>query len=341
MAMIFMDSLHGYNDTTEIRTNQEAVGTFSLTGAGQISEPYQECSGTSEIAIGIPNADGSGPKTLFLAFWGWFDNSENTHEFIRMLDTGNTRQGGFFISDSGRLEAIRSNNTVVASQANAIQPKTWFFWESKYRVDNTTGDYIVKINGEEVLRSTGVDSQGTSDARIRQVVFENETGNTTRISHLWIWDDSGSVHNNFIGPRRLVQLFPSGDGGLSNWDRSSTSSTNWQLIIDDPVTSTDYISATSTGTADRYQFDNLSTNVNAVTAVQVNVVVNKTDGNAQLVEPFIESTGTEENGRAEDGLDGRNFIQHIFPTDPNGGGAWTVSALNTARVGVRLVASTN
>jgi hypothetical protein len=278
-----------------------------------------------------------------MGFWLWQDDWDNDYNWIQYFSDGNASQGGFHKLVGGGMQGSRATATQVGTPVqNVCGQRRWDFYETKYRIDNTTGEYIMRINGEEVLRTTGVDSQNSTTDTASHVYFSTPNPDNIHLSHIWIWDDQGSEFNDFIGPRRLVQLYPSGSGGNQDWTRSTSGSTNWQLVLDDPVTSTDYVEMTSTGDTDQYQFDDLSTNVNQLECVQVTGAFLPTDTNEDMVEVFLESTGTEVTRKAiQPTGDSRSFVREVYETDPNGSISWTIAALDIARVGIRAVASTN
>lgn len=343
MTMLVMNSMSGYSIDSDCYSNIDGILPEVLTsgaGADGPDLPFLEADGGSRY-MSFPLV--SRPKTIFVGFWYWAENNQDNHSFLNFGDPDGVRQGAFRRLSGGGLVAARNLSDEVGTRSqNVLNSQVWDFFECKYRCDDVTGDYIMRINGKEVLRTTGVDSQqGTTDA-ISHVFFNSVNPDSYRLSHVWIWDDQGSEFNDFIGPRRLVQLYPSGSGGNQDWARSTSGSTNWELVLDDPVTSTDYVEITSTGDTDQYQFDDISADVNQLECVQVSAAIIQTDTHEAMVEVFLESTGTEVNGRAINPAgDTRTFVRQLYETDPNGSISWTIAALDIARVGIRAVASTN
>ena len=123
MTMLLMDSIHGYAAVADTwsRISSQAL-TYSSTGAGGIDQPFISVTGnSSQISFQMPTATGL-PKTVFLGMWYYVNETEGSNLTIRYLDTGGTRQGGWEISQSGGVNAIRSNSTIVASAQNVITP---------------------------------------------------------------------------------------------------------------------------------------------------------------------------------------------------------------------------
>lgn len=230
--------------------------------------------------------------------------------------------------------------------ATTIVLNTWYFFEVKVVISNT-GSYEFRIDGTTQLSGGPVDTQATSNSTANgfQFVGPLGTGNGTytyRIDDIYALDgnDSGVVglpNNDFLGECKVECLFPSGNGNSSQFDGSDGNSTDNYLLVDEtiPDDDTTYVESPDVGDEDTYAYGNLTTSAGTVIGVQPLACAEKTNAGARQIVTVARVSGTETNSLAQSLNTSYLYKYDIRETKP-GGGAWTISDVNSAEFGVKV-----
>ena len=100
--------------------------------------------------------------------------------------------------------------------------------------------------------------------------------------------------------------------------------------------SASYLYDATVGHEDLYNFPPLGVVPSAIYATAIKANVAKSDAGAKTVSIRQKSGSTDSSGGAQAPGTSFAWLTSLFPTDPNGGGAWTKSALDAAQGGVRV-----
>lgn len=184
---------------------------------------------------------------------------------VSFTDAGNIAQVSIRLRPNGALEVTRGSfnlGTISPSPggtpgvilgetaAGVILPSSWNHIEIKTVISDTVGSVEIRVNGITVLNLTNQDTlaSGTSGdiQQIRLAACYVTGGNEPTnprcyYKDLILWDNSGSVNNDFIGAASVYTLTPNSDDSF-NWT-PSTGSTGFNLIDEESPDDADYISA--------------------------------------------------------------------------------------------------
>ena len=155
----------------------------------------------------------------------------------------------------------------------------------------------------------------------------------------YMLDQSGSAPlNDFLGDCRIDTIYPSADGTYSDFT-PSTGSTHYTLVDEATPNTTDYVSSSTVGNRDSYQFQDIAAlSAQTIYGVQVNAAIVKDDAGARSAATFVRSGSSNSDGAGVGLSTSQTYISQIFTTDPNTGAAWTESAVNAAQFGTVVTA---
>ena len=195
-------------------------------------------------------------------------------------------------------------------------------------VDASGGTLEVRVEGIPVIELTGLNLGSLPVAQVTP--YTGESGSAERtymIKDYVVWDDTGSINNDFLGSVLVYNLSPTSDVAL-NWT-PSTGSTGYEILDNIPPVDSDYISAGDPPPSPYVAgLSDLPLDVTSVRALQTMVRAAKSDGGDGSLQVSLISNGTTGNGADRPITVAQTYWIDIFETDPDTTGAWTVSAVN-------------
>jgi len=291
----------------------------------------------------------------------------NTHETTKTLDAQQTWIVGFgfkistlpastidiaSILDASTLQCdlrlladgtlrITRNGTVLGTTTFAIASGTYYYIEFKIKIDNSTGTADIVVNGSNKLALSSQDTQNTANATANQVRLGNNavsTASTLDYDDFYSCDGTGSAPTNaLLGDVRVETILPNGVGNTSAWTPSAGS--NFQNVDETaPNADTDYNSTSNAGDVDTYNYPSITPTSGTVYGVQVNMNARKDDGGTRTIAPVVRSGGTDFVGTSQNIGSSYTYYQQLYEQDPNTAAAWTISNVNAAEFGVKLIA---
>lgn len=261
---------------------------------------------------------------------------------LALLDSG-TYQFYVQITGSGALQVVRGDGTILAtSTSGLIAGGVWFYLEAKVKIHGSTGTYAIRLNGGAVPGlpdATAQNTQNSANASVNEIGFGPGASGNQVIDDLYVCDTAGSVNNDFLGDVKIEAIFPNGDGNSSQWVGSDSNSINNSLLVDEatPNDDTDYVASSTSGNKDTYAMGNLTTAAGTVLAVQPAAWARKDDAGNRLIVNVARLSGVEVDSTLPFALGASyGFCAEIRETKP-GGGAWSLSDVNAAEFGVKVV----
>lgn len=236
------------------------------------------------------------------------------------------------VLSSGAVEVRRGNGGTVlgTSAAGIIATNAWFFFEIEGLIADSGGWFKVYIDGIEVINVSGIDTRNGGTSGVFSVVDIIESG-TKDIDNIYVKDVVGSV-----GPGKLVPITVTGDD--ANTGFAPLSGSTLYEMVDEAKTDLDttYISASAVDNQVTFTMTDIA-ETGTIYAVKVQINAKKTDGVAgRAVKMAIKDDSNTALGSANIVLaTAYVFNSNIFGTDPSGA-AWTLSAVNGLRAGVKV-----
>ena len=233
--------------------------------------------------------------------------------------------------------------------ADAILPsRVWYYIECKVNFHASTGSVVLRVNEEEVLNVTGVNTTPTTSLDARPSMISIGGGSRSQqfqVDDVYILDDQGSVNNDFLGDIRIERLNPVTPSGNSSGfvGQDADSTDNFEMVDDaapddDGTTYVESKTVTPTPAKDTYNFANSSITAASVAAVSVKSLVRKTDAGSRNFVHVARQTGETDSAIVYPGVDYR-YMESIFEQDPNDGVtpiAWTTTTVNSAEFGYKV-----
>lgn len=266
------------------------------------------------------------------------DNFSRGHMVVGLLADGRVR---VWRQTAGTIGADLTIGTTIATSATLpISPGVWHYWEIKTRLatsdSSNNGTCVVRIDGAEVLNATGLDNRNAGTKSVYdsfRIGLDDNTGGVD-YDDLLVMNEQGAINNDFLGDHFLGVIRPDGVGNSSGFTRGGTDSgANWSQVEEtSPNSDTDYVQATTDGTKDTYTHSNI-TGSGTVPGAMEWVHARKDDTGAKFIRHVCRSSASETEGASQALSTSYDWYGRMFETDPNGGIAWTITAINAAEWG--------
>jgi hypothetical protein len=202
----------------------------------------------------------------------------------------------------------------------------WRHVECKYNA--TTGVTSVRIDGIVVLSGTVPVS-----AAVANLLWGGTGALEHSIDDLYILDTTGTINNDFLGDVRVQTYLPSADGANTGMT-PSTGTTHYNLVDEAAPNTTDYVSTSSAGVKDTYQFPDLSANTGNVFGVAATNYAHKDATGSAGIANVVRSSGTNYTGTAIPLSTGWTASSQTWEVNPATGAPWSASEVNNAEFGV-------
>jgi hypothetical protein len=289
---------------------------------------------------------GLGGLSTYVVGFAWYcaDVGGTGHNLIDFME-GSTIHVGIVYFPGGTIGAYRqgsvsASNELGTSTVPVILTQNWHYIEVKLTVDNSAGAVQVRVDGVECINVSTVDTQNGGTGIVQSIRFNKDNATDPYLDDIYVCDTLGLNNNDFIGEIKVETVTPDGDGTTNNWS-PDTGLTNYTQVDDGstPDDDTTYVTTSTVNDSDLYTFAALTTSLlDTVHAVCVRNHVRKEDAGFRTVRCLAKSSLTTNEGDIKAlGVDYR-YVDHIFETDPNGGGAWSESSVNAAEFGITIEA---
>lgn len=249
---------------------------------------------------------------------------------------------------SARFDIYRGDvdGTLIGSSANnSISPTAWNYIEAFVTIHPTAGEVILRVNGQEVLHLSGVNTRSTANSTLDGISpCGSSTGGDGQIA---FYDDLYLANtttgpglfpfNTFVGDVRVITLNPIGNATSTQW--TPLSGSNWQMV-DDVHNDGDatYNSTATAGNEDLFNFHALIGTISEVLAIQIIGAYRKDDASTREVTQQLVSGGTQVPGTTYSIPGSYIHIVDTFVLNPDTSASWTVTTVNALQAGYVLTA---
>jgi len=329
MALIWIDGFETYSVTvgTDITTLLQDR-YLSTAGTSTLQSPRIAGTNYSCRIQGLTTKDFGNISTWIVGFGLQFPSS-TSGRFFDFEDSG-TVQCSINLNGSGNLEFRRGTATILATGTATISTGTWYHIEAKVTVDNTSGAAEIKVNGTTDINVSSVDTTTTANDYANRLSIVNAANNKD-FDDFYICDTTGSLNNDFLGDKVVELLKPAGAGTNTDW--TPLSGSNYQNVDEIPADSdTTYVSSSTNGDKDTYDFDNLSVIKSNVRGLQISLVAKNVTSGAEIA-PLVRSGGTDYTGTKSSLTSSYGTVLQIYETDPDTSSQWNKANVNSAEFG--------
>lgn len=325
----------GYAQRLNMTTDASGYGQTALIkyfAAG----PYAHVVLGTGVRVAGPSFNPTGPYPVFL-----FQNSQGIPFAAISLDA--LGRIDIIVDQGGQFSAASfTNGHVVASSSPlAYSNDTWFYLEVDWTCGGTV---IVRVNGAEVVRATGVTGLSPSIYGFGLCGFAYQPP--------FLYDDvyalgeisaTGTPGDSFLGDVKVVALTPSSDGHRTEWTTVGNAAgitTHFTTVSEVPPDGDlTYISSSTPGQADFFHVPNPNTitPIGSIIGISVYALADKDDSPARFVSCGI-SDGVNDDFDAGTALGSvYKYVERVFPSNPLTSQPWLLTDFATLQIGVKLV----
>ena len=336
MAILLMEGFEGYGTYTDFNRRHATDGTsfFAIqTGRDGVGKSMELGFSSSEAWLRHAVSD-----TSYVLGFGFYRESVNVaYDIVTLLAEDGVSEQLVLRQDASGGLFLDRGATNLDSNAYGLLSNTWYYIEIDVTWgDGTAGAYDVYVNGQNIMSGTSVDTRNITGDNCVGVELQGNSAGNAWFDDLVCIDGSGTDQTTRIGPCFIETVIPNADGTTVNFTPSAGS--NWQNVDDGnaPDDDTTYNSSSTVNHKDLYGMAALTGNIGTVYAVMARSMVRGVDAGTRGLKAVARSNVTEVDG-TEKFVDQRYiYIDHIYENDPNGGGAWTESAVNAAEFGIKI-----
>lgn len=348
MSLLFIDGFDHYATADITRKGWTITGPSLSSSASIAAGTGRRGSGALKFTSSPDlHLNKSIPNSATVVMGAAYKAAASGNQDIWTVKDVSTQQVTLSVSSTGILQVYRGNGVVFSStllgqSTLAIPFNAFVYLEWKVTISPTVGAVEVRVNGDPWITLTNQNTRNSANSFANVVALgshgqTSSGGNDFWFDDLYVCDTSGSANNTFLGDCRVDALHPSADGTYSAF-APSTGTAHWSLVDDPTLDGADYVSSSTVGVKDSYQFSDLTGNPAQVFGVQLANAVMKDDAGARQVANLVRSGGTDAQSAAAGVGTSLAYNLSVHETDPATGAAWTVSGVNAAQFGV-VVAS--
>ncbi len=337
MSVIFMDGFDGYSAVADMLVtggwNRRAG--VSLNSNTRFGEGYALYQGVDDYFEYYNPTDIAPNKKIYINFAVMMSSWSDTKQFVYFGQANNA--SGFMVRSTATELKLYNSGTLLATVPNPFTEDVWHHFECEVYHHASAGSFVVKVDKVEVFNETGLATPTTQE----HITFHSTIGGYDNggcyIDDVVIFDDTGSRNNTWMGPVRVLPLYPSGDNSVQ-WDKSG-GTTNAENV-DEGLSGdedTTYVSTDVVNEVDLYDTGDLVDSFDEYYAVQVHTYSRKDDAGTKKIKPMIK-VGTDEQFGGEHNLADSYVGQiDVFETK-DGTNDWDETALDSMLLGVKLTA---
>lgn len=344
MTMIFCEGFEQYADATDFeRGPWVATLPGGITGfsAGRYGGQRLDLHGANMNKSIVPS---NYTTEYWLGFAVIFTGSMVGWNIIRFLSDTSSEHVQLEITAAGELEFRQAGTLLEATSGLGLLTSVWYYMEIHVVIDDAVGEFEVRVNGNvELGPATGQDTEGTISPNVASIQFLQNSSAAPSYDDIYLNDNTGLTNNDFLGDIQVETVFPDADGNRNDMTRVGGGLANFEAVDDGSAPDDDatYVHGNTVGDDELYSFADLTGNGFGIDTIHAVAVVNhfkKIDAGDRIVRALARSNVTEVEGAEHGCGPDYRYNQHIYETDPDGGGAWDEDAVNDAEFGITIEA---
>lgn len=270
--------------------------------------------------------------------FAWRYGVNGSARVIGFMESSGQQHINIYLDSSTQRLYVARAGTFMAYCSSALAANQWNYIELKAVIHDTTGIVVVRINGTETLNLTGQDTRNAGTGIIDRLSHGANSSGTWNADYddYYVVGLTGGTATDFLGDVRISAQRPGGAGASTVWTPSAGS--NYQTV-DETIANgdTDYVSSGTVGAKDTYAFADVA-GTGDIKGLQVNVQARKSDAGLRQIAPVYRPTTTDTDGNTITLSTSHALYREIKETNPDTGLPWTLSELNAAEFGVKVVA---
>lgn len=258
--------------------------------------------------------------------------SPTSNYFLKTLDGSTIQLQLYWDSSTGYVKVYR-NTTLLGTSSFTIAANSWYYFELKATIHDSTGSYELRINGQTAVSDTGIDTSQTGNAYANKFGIYN-TANDAYFDDFYICDNTGGFNDDFLGDVRVEVIFPDGAGNSTQWTPIGEASN--YLCVDEtsPDDDTTYVTSSGTSELDLYTYDNISVGVAEVYGIQILPHARKDDAGEVILDHYVRVNSTDYVVGSGSMSDSYTYYPVLLEESPDTSTQWTLDEINALEVGV-------
>lgn len=247
----------------------------------------------------------------------------------------------FIFENSDGTLSYYFNNTQVQKGSTVLSRSTWHYLELKVYFHDTAGHYEVRINEQTEMSGTGVSTiygiDGGADSWSVNLFYPSAGGDAPLATDLCILAAPTDEAGGFVGDVNVLEFRPTGDGYYDS-DWAPSTGVYLYSCVDDfaPISSSDYVSASGSGSKVSFTFDEISDSRDILAAGLVMLNEIFPAKTSRGVRRFCRSGGVDYSSTPE--LTGdKTLIFGLFDQNPATGLDWTAADLADFEFGLEIL----
>ena len=343
MALIFAEGFDLFDSSAELQMGgfpqaDSAVVGFNATG-GRWGGGCLEISGSTGGGVPISVISAAG-TTVFIGFHFFMAAETFTATTLMALRVSSAAILNMAVNPTGAVRFTDGSSLQVhPTDGQGLATNCWHWVELQVVLgtNDTNGSFELRIDGVTYCSGATLDTYGGTNTQLTELRF---SGNSVyKIDDLMAWSSTGAAPNTWLGGARITTLRPTADGAVVNWTANTGTDVG---AVDDANGSsngdTDYIASSTATQRSRFVMGDLANAGDTIAGVQVRLRAKKSDTQPRVVQAYVRS-GSSETDSSDIYLTSEYLVHRAsnVAVDPNGGGAWTKTAIDAIEVGVELV----
>ena len=341
--LLWIDGFENYGTSYAVPSPTGIVGRKYLVtdestmrvAAGRITGSCLGVLTYSNASFGLNNLTTNATVVLGFAFQP-VNNLVNTGVLVKLLN-GATIGITLTLTIAGEFLLTNGAGGTLGTTVGAnIRPNKWSFVELKIQC-GASGTYEIRVDGISVLSGTGVTRNGVYSYHDGFALVGSNNNLIVYYDDLYFLDASGTANNTFLGNVRAITLRPSASGDLTQF--TPDSGTNYARV-NEAICGDDsnYVESATTTQSDLYNYADSVSIPADIKGIQINTDVRETDVTNWILQNLCKSGGTSNNS-ANITVATTSYVTRssILETDPNTSNAWTVTSVNAAQFGIKVI----
>jgi len=251
------------------------------------------------------------------------------------------------LNPDGTFTLWRTNfgYSLCAQSTEGLQSAAWAYVEFKWRIDDTTGSFEIRVGGTTVLTYSGKTTTNLTNLGVwnavrllGQVSTPAAPMLTLRMCDLYLADLATAAAadvSDFLGDGTINCIVPNNVGSTTGW--SPSGGANWQMVDDRPSPDDDgtYNAASFLNTKDTYAYEDIPPAA-TVKGVQVCILARKETEGTAAVAPIVHQGSTDYVGPTQGvaTLAYDRYLTQPYDLNPATTAKFTAGEINAGEFGV-------
>lgn len=336
MSLIFADGFDWYRTADGIKRwtyfGSGSVGISAAVGrapTGQGISVPQSNNGQVYKQFGVDYVQG------IVGFAMYSPGAVANRNIFTILD-GTSEQISVRTNGSS-VPIVSRAGTTLATGTTVLSTSTWYYVELKFTINNTTGVVELKLNGaSEIASTSSLNTRATANTRWNGVQLSANNQATMNFDDIYVLDSAASPNDTFLGPVQVVARYPDGNGNHADWTPNGGSNMGAvsETFEDGDVT---FNASATANDIDTFTMQDLPVASGTVAAVQQHTVAAQEGGAARTIAALFRIGSTDYVGASVGLSTSYQFLTQVWDVSPATSTAWTVSEVNGAESGYKLI----